>query len=167
MYVGPVVSRRQMDVLHRGHSGCRFPRLAAALSRRRTSAVDAIRRERGRRARDDARWQIVHHHRPARNSPPSGCTTTRQATSRSPLKGYSFLPALSPDGKKVYYLRRVTGSHSYFSGELWVSDLATGAARTALCGFSAHAFLNIAGWEKSSVRDRTGSGPIGNLGRLA
>ena len=43
-------------------------------------------------------------------------------------EGYSFFPALSLDGRKVYYLRRVTGSRSYFSGELWVSDIATGAA---------------------------------------
>jgi len=43
-------------------------------------------------------------------------------------EGYSFLPALSPDGKKLYCLRRVVGSHSYFSGELWVTDLASGAS---------------------------------------
>ncbi|HLM80031.1 MAG TPA: protein kinase [Terriglobales bacterium] len=43
-------------------------------------------------------------------------------------EGYSLLPTLSPDGKKVFYLRRVTGSRSYFSGELWVSDLGTGVA---------------------------------------
>ncbi len=48
--------------------------------------------------------------------------------------GYSFFPTLSWDGKKVYYLRRVTGSHSYFSGELWVSDVATGAAERLLAG---------------------------------
>jgi hypothetical protein len=49
-------------------------------------------------------------------------------------EGYSFLPTLSRDGKKVYYLRRVTGSHSYFSGELWVSDVATGAAERLFAG---------------------------------
>jgi serine/threonine protein kinase len=42
-------------------------------------------------------------------------------------EGYSFFPTLSRDGKKAYSLRRVTGSHSYFSGELWVSDVAMGA----------------------------------------
>ena len=42
-------------------------------------------------------------------------------------EGFSFFPTLSPDGKKVYSLRRAAGSHSYFSGELWVSDVATGA----------------------------------------
>jgi Tol biopolymer transport system component len=35
-------------------------------------------------------------------------TGERQVTS----EGYSYLPTFSPDGKKVYYLRRVTGSHS-------------------------------------------------------
>ena len=49
-------------------------------------------------------------------------------------EGYSFLPTLSPDGKKVYCLRRVAGSHSYFSGELWVSDVATGAAERLFAG---------------------------------
>jgi eukaryotic-like serine/threonine-protein kinase len=57
-------------------------------------------------------------------------TGEKQITS----EGYSFFPTLSPDGKKVYFLRRVTGSHSYFSGELWVSDVATGAAERPLAG---------------------------------
>ena len=57
-------------------------------------------------------------------------TGDKQITS----EGYAFFPTLSPDGKKVYYLRRVTGSHSYFSGELWVSDVATGAAERILPG---------------------------------
>jgi serine/threonine protein kinase len=53
-----------------------------------------------------------------------GKTGERQITSEA----YSFLPTLSPDGKKAYYLRRVTGSLSFFSGELWVSDVVTGTA---------------------------------------
>lgn len=59
-------------------------------------------------------------------------TGEKQITS----EGYSFLPALSPDGKKVYCLRRVTGSHSYFSGELWVTDVATGAAERLFPGLA-------------------------------
>jgi len=57
-------------------------------------------------------------------------TGEKQITS----EGYSFFPALSPDGKKVYCLRRVTGSRSYFSGELWVSDIATGVAERLFPG---------------------------------
>lgn len=57
-------------------------------------------------------------------------TGEKQITS----EGYSFLPTLSPDGKKVYYLQRTTKAHSYFSGELWVSDVATGAAERLFRG---------------------------------
>jgi len=57
-------------------------------------------------------------------------TGERQITS----EGYSYLPQLSPDDKKVYCLRRVTGSRSYFSGELWVSDVATGVAERLFPG---------------------------------
>ena len=57
-------------------------------------------------------------------------TDEKQITS----EGYSFFPTLSPDGKSVYCLRRVTGSRSYFSGELWVSDVATGAAERLFPG---------------------------------
>ena len=49
-------------------------------------------------------------------------TGDRQITAEE----FSYSPTLSPDGKKVYFLRQVAGSHSYFSAELWVSDLATG-----------------------------------------
>jgi eukaryotic-like serine/threonine-protein kinase len=48
--------------------------------------------------------------------------------------GYSFLPSLSPDGRKVYYLQRTVNAHSYFSGELWVSDIETGAAERPFPG---------------------------------
>ncbi|HET8967521.1 MAG TPA: hypothetical protein VFN20_14945, partial [Candidatus Acidoferrum sp.] len=57
-------------------------------------------------------------------------TGEKQITS----EGYSFFPTLSRDGKKVYCLRRVAGSHSYFSGELWVTDVATGAAERLFPG---------------------------------
>jgi len=50
------------------------------------------------------------------------------------FEGYSFLPTVSADGKQVYYLRRVIGSHSYFSGELWVSNVASGAAEPVFPG---------------------------------
>src|SRR6202051_184837 len=57
-------------------------------------------------------------------------TGEKQITS----EGSSFFPTLSPDGKKVYCLRRVSGSHSYFSGELWLSDVATGTAERLFPG---------------------------------
>ena len=57
-------------------------------------------------------------------------TGEKQITS----EGYSFLPSLSPDGKKVYYLQRTSKAHSYFSGELCVSDVATGAAERLFPG---------------------------------
>jgi eukaryotic-like serine/threonine-protein kinase len=57
-------------------------------------------------------------------------TGEKQITS----EGSSFFPTLSPDGKKVYSLRRVSGSHSYFSGELWVSDVATGTSERPFPG---------------------------------
>ena len=54
----------------------------------------------------------------------------RQITS----EGYSFLPTLSPDGKKIYYLQRTRKAHTYFSGELWVSDVETGVAEPLFRG---------------------------------
>ena len=44
------------------------------------------------------------------------------------FEGYAFAPSLSPDGKKVFYLRRTDGSHSFVNGELWVSDADSGVA---------------------------------------
>jgi serine/threonine protein kinase/Tol biopolymer transport system component len=46
----------------------------------------------------------------------------RQITS----EGFSFLPTISPDGKKLYYLVRTYGRRSWYQGDLWVADLGTG-----------------------------------------
>jgi Tol biopolymer transport system component len=46
----------------------------------------------------------------------------RQITS----EGYVFMPSLSPDGKKLYYLVRSYGLRSWNQGGLWVVDLETG-----------------------------------------
>ena len=54
----------------------------------------------------------------------------RQITS----EGFALQPWLSPDGKRVYYLRRASGGHSYFSAELWVSDADTNEARRPFPG---------------------------------
>lgn len=46
----------------------------------------------------------------------------RQITS----EGFSFLPTISPDRKKLYYLARTYGRRSWYQGNLWVADLDTG-----------------------------------------
>jgi len=59
-------------------------------------------------------------------------TGDKQITS----EGFAFAPALSPDGTKVYYLRRAPGTHSYINGELWVSDVESGAAQRLFPGLT-------------------------------
>ncbi len=59
-------------------------------------------------------------------------TGDKQITS----EGYAFAPTLSPDGRKVYYLRRAPGSHSYINGELWVSDVENGTAERVFPGLN-------------------------------
>ena len=55
---------------------------------------------------------------------------SRQITS----EGFAFLPSLSPDGTRLYYLRRAAGSRSFLSGELYMADVATGRADRVLPG---------------------------------
>ena len=55
---------------------------------------------------------------------------SRQITS----EGFAFLPALSPDGTRLYYLRRAPGSRSFLSGELYAADVATGRVERLLPG---------------------------------
>jgi Tol biopolymer transport system component len=45
----------------------------------------------------------------------------RQITS----EGYSYMPSLSPDGKRLHYLVRSNGLGSFNQGALWVTDLET------------------------------------------
>jgi Tol biopolymer transport system component/DNA-binding winged helix-turn-helix (wHTH) protein len=54
----------------------------------------------------------------------------RQITS----EGYGFLPSVSPDGKKLYYLLRA-GPRHFGSGELWVADLESGQRQRLLPDF--------------------------------
>ena len=49
-------------------------------------------------------------------------------------EGFAFQPTISPDGKKLYYMRRVPGAKSYFSGELWVSDVSGSGAQRLFPG---------------------------------
>jgi hypothetical protein len=55
----------------------------------------------------------------------------RQITS----EGYGFSPAISPDGKKLYYLVRSGGLRNWISGGLWVADLETGQRQRLLPDF--------------------------------
>ncbi len=54
----------------------------------------------------------------------------RQITS----EGFAFLPTLSPDSKRLYYLRRNPGSRYFLSGELYVADVDTGRSERLLPG---------------------------------
>ena len=55
----------------------------------------------------------------------------RQLTS----EGYGFLPSISPDGKKLYYLVRSFGIRSWNQGGLWVLDMSTGQRHRLLPDF--------------------------------
>ncbi len=55
----------------------------------------------------------------------------RQMTS----EGYGFLPSISPDGKKLYYLVRSGGVRNWIAGGLWVADLETGQRQRLLPDF--------------------------------
>src|SRR5260370_31516737 len=80
-----------MDVFHRGYVEGRLSRLAATLPRRYTSATNAIRRKRGRGARDNAGWQIVHHH--CGHAAISNLATRRQRRRKADrLRGFLVLP---------------------------------------------------------------------------
>ena len=55
----------------------------------------------------------------------------RQVTS----EGYSYMPSLSPDGKKLYYIVRSNGLGSFNHGTLWVTDVETGQRQRLLPDF--------------------------------
>jgi Tol biopolymer transport system component len=55
----------------------------------------------------------------------------RQITS----EGYVFMPSISADGKKLYYLVRSYGLRSWNQGDLWVADLETGQRQRLLAEF--------------------------------
>jgi dipeptidyl aminopeptidase/acylaminoacyl peptidase len=55
----------------------------------------------------------------------------RQITS----EGYGFMPLISPDGTKLYYLVRTLGLRRWRQGVLWVADLATGQRQRLLSDF--------------------------------
>ncbi len=51
-------------------------------------------------------------------------------------EGHAYYPALSADGKKVYYLARSEGSTQNVSGRLWIADLESGERAQPLPGIS-------------------------------
>lgn len=55
----------------------------------------------------------------------------RQITS----EGFAFLPSVSPDGTKLYYLVRAGGVRNWISGGLWVADLTSGQRQRLLPDF--------------------------------
>lgn len=55
----------------------------------------------------------------------------RQMTS----EGYAYTPAVSPDGRKVYYLVRSGSSRAFVAGELWVADVSSPSRERLLPGF--------------------------------
>lgn len=58
-------------------------------------------------------------------------TGDRQMTS----EGYAFLPSLSPDAKKLYYLVRGGGARNFLTGGLWAADLESGQRQRLLPDF--------------------------------
>lgn len=51
-------------------------------------------------------------------------------------EGYAYFPALSPDGKTIYYLQKGGSSRSFISGELWKVDVATGKQEAVFPGLT-------------------------------
>jgi len=50
-------------------------------------------------------------------------------------EGWGFLPSISPDGKKLYYLVRSGGARNWIAGGLWVVDLDSGQHQRLLPDF--------------------------------
>jgi eukaryotic-like serine/threonine-protein kinase len=82
----------------------------------------------------------------------------RQMTS----EGYGFSPAISPDGKKLYYLVRSGGVRNWISGGLWVADLDTGQRQRVLPDFlmQQYAISNDGQRVVFGAVDETGHTPI-------
>jgi Tol biopolymer transport system component/DNA-binding winged helix-turn-helix (wHTH) protein len=82
----------------------------------------------------------------------------RQITS----EGYGFLPSLSPDGKKLYYLVRAGGARHFVHGELWVADLGSGHHQRLLTDFlMQHYAISADGQRVVFVAsDDTGHSPV-------
>ena len=55
-------------------------------------------------------------------------------------EGYSFRPRISSDGERLFYLQAANSSEADRSGELWVSDLASGEHSRVLPGMAISSF---------------------------
>lgn len=51
-------------------------------------------------------------------------------------EGYAYSPALSADGKTIYYLQKSGKTRSFTSGELWKADVVTGRQEVVLPGLT-------------------------------
>ena len=81
----------------------------------------------------------------------------RQITS----EGFAFLPTVSPDGKKVYYLVRAGGSRNFLTGGLWVTDLESGQRQRILPDFQIqHYSISVDGQRVVFVAAEDGSGQL-------
>jgi serine/threonine protein kinase len=82
----------------------------------------------------------------------------RQITS----EGYGFLPSISPDGTKAYYLVGAGGARSNVSGELWVADLMSGRRQRLLPDFRMqHYSISVDGQRVVFVgADAAGRSPV-------
>jgi Tol biopolymer transport system component len=82
----------------------------------------------------------------------------RQITS----EGYGFMPSLSADGKKLYYLVRSYGLRSWNQGRLWVADLGTGQRQPLLHEFQiVHYSISSDGhWVAFVAVDEQGRNPL-------
>ncbi|MGH9385776.1 MAG: protein kinase domain-containing protein [Vicinamibacterales bacterium] len=82
----------------------------------------------------------------------------RQITS----EGYGFLPSISPDGRKLYYVVRAGGARNFVSGELWVADLESGQRQRLLPDFLMQHYAVSADGQRVVfvVADDTGKSPV-------
>jgi Tol biopolymer transport system component len=81
----------------------------------------------------------------------------RQITS----EGFAFLPTVSPDGKRIYYLRRTAGSRSFLSGELYAADVTTGRSERLLPGMILSHYAVSRDGARLAVVPEVGGGQIG------
>ena len=86
----------------------------------------------------------------------------RQLTS----EGYGFLPSISPDGTKLYYLVRSFGIRSWIQGGLWVSDMVTGQRHQLLPDFRDAALLDLPGWRACGVCRGGRTGTLSRVDRV-